>query len=72
MQDHQIIKAIEQHAEDFGLGPSTIGQMAVKNRHAYERLKKGTAHRNTGRDVMAWIEQDRAAREAAKAQEVQQ
>lgn len=65
MQDIEIIKAMEQHAEVFNLEVTTIGQMAVKNRHAYERLKKGTAHGKTARDVMDWIERDRAARREA-------
>jgi hypothetical protein len=64
MQNTPTIKAIEEHAERFNLEVSTIGQLSVKNRHAYDRIKKGTAHCNTVRDVMAWIEQDRSDRAA--------
>lgn len=64
MQNTHTIKAIEEHAAKFKLALSTIGQLSVNNRHAYDRIKKGTAHCNTVRDVMAWIEIDRAERSA--------
>lgn len=63
MQDTDVIKAMEAHAEQFGLELTSIGQRAVQNRHAYQRIKKGTAHRDTGRRIIEWINDDRAARQ---------
>lgn len=67
MHQVDIIKAIEAHAEDFGLQLTTIGQLATDNRHAYDRIKSGRAHRKTEDAVRAWIKTDRSEREAAKA-----
>lgn len=64
MQYTDIIKAMEDHARDYGPSVQSIGQMAVKNRHAYERIKRGTAHRDTGRRIIEWIKEDRLARMA--------
>jgi hypothetical protein len=66
MFKNPIIAAMDAHAKDFGLEVTTIGQLAVQSRHAYERIKRGTAHRETERRVAAWIKQDRLARVAEK------
>lgn len=65
MQESDVIKAMEAHAADFKLSLGTIGHLAVQNRHAYDRIKKGTAHRHTEERIAAWIKQDRAARGAS-------
>lgn len=62
MHDLEIIKAMDAHAEKFGLEVTTIGQMAVKSRHAYDRIKRGTAHRDTEKRIFDWIQADRSAR----------
>ena len=62
MQENLIIKAMEDHAETFGLEVTTIGQFAVQNRNAYDRIKRGTAHRDTIRRVAEWIHADKASR----------
>lgn len=67
MQDTDVIKAIEAHAADFNLSVMTIGQMAVQSRHAYERIKKGSAQLDTVRRVERWLAEDRAARTAGAA-----
>lgn len=66
MQTPDIIKAMRQHAEDFNLELSTIGQNAVKNRRAYERIKSGTAQIDTVTRVAAWLADDRAKRTAQR------
>lgn len=68
MQDTDIIKAMDAYAAESGLLVTTIGQMAVANRNAYERLKKGTAHRKTGERILAWITKDRKTRKLSKQQ----
>lgn len=65
MGEADIIKAMDDHAKDFGIKVTTIGQLAVKSRHAYDRIKNGTAHRDTGRRIAEWLEADRASRAAA-------
>ena len=67
MQENDTIKRIDAHAAEFGLKVTTIGQMAVRSRNAYDRIKEGTAHLNTERRVLAWLDQDRAARQKAGA-----
>jgi hypothetical protein len=67
MQQNDVIKAIEAHAADFNLEASTIGQMAVHNRHAVDRIKTGTASIATMQRVMEFLQSDRAVREASKA-----
>ena len=62
-----VIQAIEAHAKRYRLKKTTIGQMAVGNRNAYDRLLKGTAHVGTAIRIAEWIEQDRASREAERA-----
>lgn len=62
MQEIDVIKAMEAHAEEFDLELTSIGQMAVRNRNAYERVKRGTAHRDTESRIVEWISADRAAR----------
>jgi len=64
MQQTDVIKAIEAHAADFNIGEPTIGQMAVANRHACERIRKGTASIGTMQRVMEFIKSDRAVRQA--------
>lgn len=66
MDSIEIIKAIEEHAAEFGIKPSSIGQYAANNKHAYERIKAGTAHRDTEKRVIAWMQADRARREATQ------
>ena len=61
MQDVDVIKAMEAHAAELGIKVTTLGQMAVKSRHAYQRIKNGTAHRDTGRRVLEWIEASKAS-----------
>ena len=57
--------AMEAHSEAFGLELTTIGQMAVQNRNAYQRINRGTARKATAQAIMDWIERDRAARAEA-------
>ena len=72
MERTSVIKAVEAHAKKYRLRLTAIGQMAVANRHAYERLKRGTAHEKTARELMAWIEGDRAARETREVSKEEQ
>lgn len=67
MQQNDVIKAIEAHYRDFNIVEGTIGQMAVQNRHACDRIKRGTASIDTMRRVMNFLTSDRAQREAQKA-----
>jgi hypothetical protein len=62
MQYDDLIKAMEQHAADFGLKLSSIGQMAVRNRHAYDNLKRDVAQGRTASELRAWLDADRARR----------
>lgn len=66
MDQSEIIKAIEAHAKDFGIRVTTIGQVAVNNRHAYDRIKAGRAHRATETTLLEWLKSDREIREAAQ------
>jgi len=68
MQENNIIKAIDDHAKAYRLKVTTIGQLAVRNKNAYDRIKRGTAHRDTISRVAEWIDADKAAREAAQVQ----
>lgn len=63
MDQQTAIKAMEAHSAKFGLKVTTIGQMAVNNRYAYDRLKKGSAHVSTVTSILKWIAEDAAARE---------
>lgn len=67
MDQKAAIKAMEAHSREFKLKLTTIGQMAVNNRNAHERLKKGTAQISTVERILDWIEKDRASRAARKA-----
>lgn len=67
MQAPEIIKAMDAYAVETGLSVETIGQYAVSNRHAYDRLKKGSAQVSTGQRIMDWIEADRMKRKAGDA-----
>lgn len=67
MDQKAAIKAMEAHSSEFGLKLTTIGQMAVNNRNAHARLKRGTAQISTVERILDWIENDKAAREARKA-----
>jgi len=62
MHNTDIINAMDQHAKDFNLEVTTIGQMAVQSRHAYDRIRRGTAHIETAVRIAGWLEADRAAR----------
>ena len=66
MQQKDVIKAIEAHAADFSIGEPTIGQMAVQNRHACDRIRKGTASIGTMQRVVEFIKQDRKSRQMAR------
>ncbi|HBS99639.1 MAG TPA: hypothetical protein DEB47_07170 [Citreicella sp.] len=60
---------MEAHSERYKLKLTTIGQLAVGNRNAHERLRKGSAHTATAARILAWITQDeelRSSREAAE------
>lgn len=60
MKTSDIIKAIETHACDFGMKATSIGQMAVGNRHVYSRLTSGNDIQiRTAERLLDWIEQDR-------------
>ena len=63
MQENQIIKAMDDHAKAYGLKVTTIGQFAVRNKNAYARIKRGTAHRDTIRRVAEWLSADKAERD---------
>ena len=63
MSTLDTITAIDAHAKRFGLKVTTIGQMAVGNRHAYDRIKSGRAHILTAQRIAEWIERDAANRE---------
>lgn len=65
MEQIKAIRAMEAHAERFGVKLTTVGQLAVGNRHAYDRLKKGTAHRATAARILDWIKRDIEARAAS-------
>lgn len=67
MQDNDVIKAMEAHAKVMNVKLTTLGQMAVKSRKAYERIKNGTAHRDTLVRMMQWIEADKKARSEVEA-----
>ena len=56
------IRVMDQHAAKYGISVSTIGQMSVRNRNAYDRIKAGTAHRITSTRILDWIADDRIAR----------
>lgn len=58
MQDIQVIKAMDDYAAKLGVKVTTLGQMSVKSRKAYERIKNGTAHRETSVRILQWIERD--------------
>ena len=66
MQHSEVIKAIEAHAADFNIGEQTTGQMAVQNRPACERIRKGTASIGTMQRVFEFIKDDRQARNLSK------
>ena len=62
MDENCTIKAMDACAKKMRVKVTTLGQMAVQNRHVYDRIKNGTAHRDTERRVLAWIkEQSEAA-----------
>ena len=66
MQTSSIINAIEAHAARFNLKPSTIGQLAVQNRHVHANLTRGgDIQIGTAQRLLNWIEEDAAKREAA-------
>ena len=67
MDQNAAIKAMEAHARDFNLKLTTIGQLAVNNRNAHARLKKGTAQISTVERILEWIKKDREARASRKA-----
>ena len=67
METNEIINAMDEHAKAFGLEVTTIGQLAVQNRQAYSRIKRGSAQLDTVRKISAWLETDRAARLARAA-----
>jgi predicted GIY-YIG superfamily endonuclease len=57
----QGLEAMEACAQELGVKVTTLGQMAVQNRHVYDRIKNGTAHRDTERRVLAWIKEQSEA-----------
>lgn len=66
MDNEIIAEKMERHAADFGLALSTIGQNALSNPRAYDRIKNGTASIGTARRMLQWLDDDRAKREAAQ------
>lgn len=64
MVANEIIKAMDAHARKYGLKVTTIGQMAARNRKAYERAQAGTLNFNTAERILDWIRADREKREA--------
>lgn len=62
MQSDDLIKSMERHAADFGLKLSSIGQMAVRNRHAYDNLKRDAMQGRTAAKLRDWLDADRARR----------
>ncbi|MCD1621136.1 hypothetical protein K7H20_24160 [Salipiger manganoxidans] len=68
--DHKAaIKAMEAHAERYKLKLTTIGQLAVGNRNAHERLRKGSAHTATAARILEWISKDQKSRSSREAAE---
>lgn len=62
MQQETVIKAIDDFCAETGLKPSSVGQMAVRNRHTYRNIKRGSASLAVTRAVVAWIEAERQKR----------
>ena len=59
MNTTSIIQAIDAHAARFNLKPSTIGQMAVSNRHVHANLMRGCDIQiGTAERILSWIETD--------------
>jgi len=68
MNTSSIIQAIESHAARFNLKPSTIGQLAVRNRHIHANLTTGgDIQIGTAERLLAWIEADAETRIRAAA-----
>ena len=66
MDTKTIIKAIDAHANEFGMEATSIGQMAVKNRRIYENLKNGgDIQLKIANRLLDWIAAD-AARKRKK------
>lgn len=63
MNTLETISAIDAHAKRFGLKVTTIGQLAVGNRHAYDRIKSGCAHISTAQRIAEWVKRDALERE---------
>ncbi len=58
---------MEDFSKQYGIKLTAIGQMAVQNRHAYDRLNAGTAHQATADNIVAWINDQRVIRGVARA-----
>lgn len=66
MDKNTTIKAIDAYAKKYGLLVTTVGQLSVQNRNAYDRIKSGTAHRDTEERILSWIDVDTQRRESAQ------
>lgn len=63
MDTQDIIAHIEAHAKVTGLKPTTIGQMAVRNRTIYEKLVRGgDIQLRTASALLDWMRADLARR----------
>lgn len=68
MQKNDIIKAIEDHAARFNLKVTTIGQLSVKNRNLYHKIKNGSDIQiGTAERVLDWIKEDADTRTKSRA-----
>lgn len=66
MDSKDAIKAIDAFCDRFGIKATSVGQMAVRNRRAYESIKSGGASLNTTRLVLEWVETETLARSASQ------
>lgn len=55
MSREAAIKAMDDFHKSFNVKPTSIGQLAVNNRNAYDRLVAGTAHHTTATAIIQWV-----------------
>lgn len=64
MNRADAIAAIKAHADRFGLKATTIGQMAVRNRHLLRNLEQGKdVQIGTLERLAEWMREDAAKRQ---------
>lgn len=62
MDKNSVIKTIDEFCKIAGMKPSSVGQLSVANRGAYDRIKSGSAHLNTITQMLEWIAAEKVRR----------